>query len=136
MRQPLDDTIAYPAFLVGGLTLWGIGLFIVRGLGRAVESLGGMTLLFAVSLVSAGLIAFLVRTLSRPSRLVEGMAVVAMAGLLADAVLLPAFPFAYGPDERVVRYVMAWRVGTAAFLLLAGVLLEHRPIAKKTRKKR
>ena len=136
MRQPLGETIAYPAFLAGGLVLWGAGLMVVRGLGRAIEGGWGMALLFLVSIVTAMVLAFLVRTLSKPSRLTEGMAVVALAGLLADAVLLLGFPFAYGADERVIRFVMAWRVTTSALLLLAGILLEHRPIAKGTRRKK
>ncbi|MEM9233865.1 MAG: hypothetical protein AAGA69_06450, partial [Pseudomonadota bacterium] len=79
-RQPLDETIAYPVFLAGGLLLWGLGLFVVRGMGTAVESAGGMALLVMVSLVTSCVLAFLVRTLSKPSRLVEGMAVVALSG--------------------------------------------------------
>lgn len=128
MRQPLSGTIAYPAYLVGGFILWGLGLAVVRGLGPAVQTLGGGFLLYGVSLVVALLLAFLVRTLSSEARLVEGMAVIALAGLIADAIFLLAYPFGYGPDETIVRHVSAWRVASAAMLLLAGILLEHRPL--------
>ena len=130
MRRQLANTIAYPVFLGGGFVLWGLGLAVVRGLGPAALTPGGAALLYGVSLFVAIAVAFLVRTLSADDRLVEGMAVVALAGLLADAVLLLAYPFAYGPDESVVRRIMAWRAATGAFLLLAGILLEHRPLRK------
>ncbi|RFB05333.1 hypothetical protein [Parvularcula marina] len=136
MRRPLGDTIVYPVFLGGGLILWLLGLLAVRQVGGAVERFGGMAGLILASLLAAFLVAYLIRMVSKPGRLVEGMVVVTLSGLLADAVLLLSYPFAYGADERIIRFVMAWRVASAAFLLLAGVLLEQRPIAGKAKRRR
>ena len=128
MRYTLGGTLIYPVFIAGGLVLWVFSLAIVRMSGGVIETLGGSVLFLGGSIIMSCLIAVGVRSLSPQTRLVEAMAVFAVSALLADAILLKVFPFAYGPDERVVRHVMSWRVATGAFLLLAGILMEHRPI--------
>ena len=130
-RSPIPDTVPYIAYALFGAVLWGLCLALIRVTGSALEGAGLFILFLGITLFAAIALVIAIRMAFKPTRLVEAIAVVAVTGLLLDGVVAGFWPYVFGPDERVVRTGLAFRAWTGGVLLLAAILLEHRPAPKR-----